>query len=161
MQGLVDKTQVALERGQDMPKEEMLAVFGDSDPSQYEEEVRECWGHSEAYRESARRTGRYTKEDWQRYQREAEEIGAAMASLLDAGVAADDPRAMDVVEQARLQIDHWFYPCSHEMHVCLGDMYVADPRFAATLERIRPKMAQYMRDAIKANASRAVIAPTP
>jgi len=154
MLGLIDQTLAAMGRGQDMSKEEMFAVFGDFDPSQYEQEVKERWGHSEAYRESARRTGRYTKEDWQRFRQEAGEITRAIASLLDAGVDADDPLAMDAAEQARLHIDRWFYPCSHEMHVCLGEMYVADPRYAATYEKIRPGMAQYMCDAIKANAAR-------
>ena len=62
---------------------------------------------------------------------------------------------MDVVERHRLQIDTWFYPCSHEMHVGLGEMYIADPRFTANYEKIRPGLAAYVRDAIKANAERA------
>ena len=33
-------------------------------------------------------------------------------------------------------------------------MYVADPRFTATYEKIRPGMAQYLRDATAANAER-------
>ena len=40
-------------------------------------------------------------------------------------------RQGDAVERHRLQIDHNFYPLSHEMQCHLGDMYVADPRFAA------------------------------
>ena len=72
---------------------------------------------------------------------------------MDEGVAAGDPRAMDAVERHRLLIDAWFYPCSREMHAQLGRMYVADPRFTATYEKIRPGMAQYVCDAIAANAS--------
>ena len=78
-----------------------------------------------------------------------------LKQIIDEGVAPDDPRAMDAVEQHRLQIDRWFYPCSPEMHVGLGEMYVADPRFAATYEQFRPGMAQYVCDAIVANAARA------
>ena len=61
---------------------------------------------------------------------------------------------MDAVEQARLLIDRWFYPCSRQMHAELGEMYVADPRFAATYEKIRPGMAAYMQAATAANAVR-------
>jgi hypothetical protein len=97
---------------------------------------------------------------------ESEETSAAIASLLDEGVAPDDPRAMDAVERHRVLIDRWFYPCSHEMHAELGRMYVADPRFTATYERIRPGMARYVSSAIAANAARAksiavVRAPDP
>lgn len=137
-----------------MTKDEMFEVFGDFDPAEYEDEVKERWGESDAYKESARRTARYTKADWERFKAESEEIGTAAVVLMDEGVAPEDPRAMDVVEQARLQIDQWFYPCSHEMHCNLGDMYLADPRFTATYEKMRPGMAQWWRDAIFANAAR-------
>jgi hypothetical protein len=33
-------------------------------------------------------------------------------------------------------------------------MYLADPRFTATYEKIRPGLAQYVRDAVFANADR-------
>ena len=58
------------------------------------------------------------------------------------------------VEEARLLIDRWFYPCSRAMHASLGEMYVADARFTATYEAIRPSMARYLRDATAANAAR-------
>ena len=137
-----------------MTKEEMFEVFGDFDPAEYEDEVKERWGDTDAYKESARRTSRYTKEDWERFKAESEEIGSAIAALMDEGVPADDPRAMDAVDRARLQIDTWFYPCSRTMHAELGKMYVADPRFTATYEKIRPGMAQYVCDATQANLAR-------
>lgn len=137
-----------------MTKEEMFEVFGDFDPAEYEEEVQERWGGTDAYKESSRRTARYTKADWERFKAESEQIGTDTARLMDEGVPADDPRAMDLAEQARLQIDTWFYPCSHEMHVGLAEMYIVDPRFTATYEKIHEGMAQYWHDAIIANAAR-------
>lgn len=154
MLGLIDKTLAALNGGVQMSKEEKFEVFGDFDPNEYEEEVKERWGDTEAYKESARRTARYTKDDWARFKAESEEIGLAIAALMDEGVPADDPRAMDAVDAARLQIDKWFYPCSCEMHVGLAQMYIADPRFKATYEKIHAGMAQYVHDAILANAAR-------
>lgn len=137
-----------------MSKEEMFSVFGDFDPSQYEDEVKERWGHTDAYQESARRTKGYSKADWERFKEENEAVTGAIAALMDEGVAPDDPRAMDAVERHRLLIDKWFYPCSREMHAELGKMYVDDPRFTATYEKIRPGMAVYVRDAILANLAR-------
>lgn len=137
-----------------MTKEEMFEVFGDFDPAEYEDEVQERWGESDAYKESARRTKRYTKADWDRFKTEQEEMGARMIALFDEGVDPGDPRAMDVAEEARLQIDRWFYPLSREMHVNLAEMYIADPRFTATYEKMRPGMAQWWHDAILANAGR-------
>lgn len=151
----VDAAIVSTQRGTTMAKEDMFEVFGEFDPSEYEEEVQERWGNTDAYKESARRTRRYTKEDWKRFKTESEEINTDAAALMDEGAAPTDPRAMDVAERARLQIDTWFYPCSHEMHVGLAEMYIADPRFTATYEKIHVGMAQWWHDAILANAERA------
>jgi len=136
-----------------MTTEETFEVFGDFDPADYADEVQERWGETDAYKESARRTARYTKADWERFKAESQQIGTGTARLMDEGVPATDPRAMDFAEAARLQIDTWFYPCSHEMHVNLAEMYIADPRFTATYEKIHEGMARYWHDAILANAA--------
>jgi hypothetical protein len=73
---------------------------------------------------------------------------------MDAGQPADSAEAMDAAEAHRQQITGTFYDCSYEIHVGLADMYVADARFTATYERISPGLAQYLSDAIKANAAR-------
>jgi DNA-binding transcriptional MerR regulator len=159
MLGLIDKTLAAQKDGIPMGHEEMFEVFGDFDPSEYEDEVKDRWGETEACKESAQRTRRYTKDDWRRFKAESDVVNATVAALMDEGVAPDDPRAMDAVERHRLLIDAWFYPCSHEMHAQLAQMYVAGPRFAATYEKIHPGMARYVCDAIAANATRAAEEP--
>lgn len=154
MMDAVDRTLDGLRKGVTMDTAQMFGVFGDFDPKAYEAEAEERWGTTDAYRESARLTRGYSKADWTRFQAESQLIGSHTAALMDEGVPADDPRAMDLAEQARLQIDTWFYPCPHEMHVNLAEMYVADPRFTTTYEKIRKGMAKYWHDAILANAAR-------
>jgi len=151
---LLDKTIMAMEGGIRLSKEEMFEVFGDFDPAEYEDEVKERWGDTDAYKESARRTKRYRKEDWAQMKAEQEANGARMIELIASGVAPDDPRAMDVAEEARLLIDRWFYPLSREMHVGLAEMYLADPRFTATYEKMHEGLAQWWHDAIVANSQR-------
>ena len=114
----------------------------------------ERWGETDAYQESARRTARYTKEDWLEIKAESEEIGRRWVEALRSGVDPTSEAAVDVAEAARLQIDRRFYPCPPEMHVNLGEMYLADPRFTKTYEDMAPGLAQFVRDAIVANAAR-------
>jgi DNA-binding transcriptional MerR regulator len=152
---LVDRTLAAVAgEGEEhaMKPEDMFDGF---DPSKYEEEAKAKWGHTEAYAESKRRTGRYRKEDWQEVGAQAGAITERFAVLAEAGVPPTDARAMDVAEEHRRHISHWFYDCTYEIHVGLGTMYVADPRFAANYEPRRPGLAQYICDAIAANAARA------
>lgn len=110
-------------------------------------------GDTEAYRESTRRTRHYTQRDWRRIKVELDEINAYIVSLMDAGAAPSDTRALDAVERQRVHIDRWFYPCSRELHAALGRMYVDDARFTASYEAIRSGMARYLRDATAANAA--------
>ena len=154
MLAVIDKTLASLEGRMQMSDEELFEVFGDFDPSEHEDEARARWGGTAAYRESARRTRGYTKDDWARFKRESDAVVNDLAALMDLAVAPDDARAVATAERHRLQIDRWFYPCSHEMHVELGRMYVADPRFAANYDAARPGMTQYLCDAIAANAAR-------
>lgn len=152
MLGQIDSTLKNLEGETAMKNEEMFEVFGKFNPKDYEDEAKERWGDTDAYRESTRRTKKYTKEDWKRYASENDAVQRQIASLMDQGVKPADVRAMDAVEQHRLLIDKWFYPCSHAMHAGLGNMYVNDPRFTASLDKVHAGMAQFFCDAIAANA---------
>jgi DNA-binding transcriptional MerR regulator len=148
---LIDRTIANLERGEIMKPEEMFDGF---DPSQYEDEVKARWGATEAYAESARRTKRYTREDWAAIRAEADAITEAFAAAMEAGAPASDPRAMAVAERHRQHIDRWFYPCAPRIHVCLGEMYVGDARFTAVYDKRREGLAEYISRAIRANAER-------
>jgi DNA-binding transcriptional MerR regulator len=150
MIGLVDTALATLRGETTMTEEELFAAFGDFDPAAHEDEARERWGHTEAFAEAQRRTRTYSKDDWLRYRREAEEVNAALAALMDAGVPPDDRRTLAAAERHRLLIDRWFYSCTVRMHAALCEMYVADPRFTATFDEVRPGLARYLRDATAA-----------
>ena len=138
--------------GINLDPDEIFEVFGDVDPLQYADEAEEHWGDTDAYRESHRRTSSYTKDDWLRLGQQSETVEAEIAACLEAGLPADGPRAKRAAEAHRRHIDTWFYPCSHEMHVNLADMYVADDRFRSRYDDRQPGLAEYLRDAIYANA---------
>lgn len=154
---LQDAVAYAMEADQvgiELTPAERLEVFGDVNPDEHAAEAEQRWGDTDAYRESARRTRGYTKADWLRIKAEGEAAGLAFLAALTAGRPADSVEAMDAAELHRLQIDRNFYPVSYEMHRGLAAMYLADPRFTANYESQAPGMAQYVHDAILANAAR-------
>jgi len=131
-----------------MSKEEMFEVFGEEfDPSQYEDEVKERWGDTDAYKESARRAKSYSKEDWKAIKDEGDQIVEDFARLFAEGKEPGDPEVLAVVERHRLSIDQRFYPCSKEMHANLGQMYIADPRFTEFYDKHAEGLAQFVCDA--------------
>jgi MerR family transcriptional regulator, thiopeptide resistance regulator len=121
----------------------------------YADEARERWGHTEAYRQSQQRAAGYTERDWAEIKAESGALTERLAAALRDGVAADSPAVMDLAEEHRQQITRRFYDCGYDIHRGLADMYVADARFTATYDAVRPGLAQYLRDAIHANADRA------
>jgi DNA-binding transcriptional MerR regulator len=155
LQAMVTAIEFAMEAqkvGIALTPEERFEVFGDVNPDDHAEEAERRWGGTDAYAESARRASRYTKDDWLRFKAASEDWGRRLAAAMDAGLASDRPEVMDLAEEHRTQISEWFYECSYEIHTGLADMYVADERFTATYEKIRPGMARYLHDAIHANA---------
>jgi MerR family transcriptional regulator, thiopeptide resistance regulator len=154
MVAAVEKEMEARAMGVPLTPEERFEVFGDFDPDQYDEEVQERWGESDAYKESKRRTSSYSKDDWLRIKAEGEDVEARFAAALAAGVPADSQQAMDIAEAHRQQISRNFYDCPPGMHAGLGRMYVEDERFAAHYEQRAPGLAQYVSAAVQANAAR-------
>lgn len=150
----IDDALEALEKGTHVSENEMFEVFDDFDPAEYEAEVQERWGDTDAYKESSRRTKGYRKADWERMKAEQEAVNARMVEVFQSGTAAHDTAAMDVADEARMLIDRWFYPCSKQMHSGLAEMHLADPRFTATYEKMAPGLAQWWHDAILANGAR-------
>jgi DNA-binding transcriptional MerR regulator len=146
----LDRAIATVEHGDEQKEETMFDGF---DPSQYEDEARKRWGDTDAYKESARRAAGYREEQWREIKLRAQETVRLFAELKRSGQVADGEPARAAAEQARLHIDRWFYPCSRDMHRAIGEMYVADPRFAANYEKVELGLTGYVRDAIVANAS--------
>jgi DNA-binding transcriptional MerR regulator len=134
--------------------EERLEVFGDFRPEDHAEEAEGRWGETEAYKESNRRVSRYTKEDWKRLKAEGEEIEARLAAAFETGLAPDSEEAMAGAEAHRQHISRWFYECTYEIHRGLAEMYAGDERFRSHYEKRVPGLADFVRDAVLANAER-------
>lgn len=130
----------------------ILAAFGDEDPRQYADEAQARWGETEAYRESARRTAGYGTDEWRGAREAGDEVVAAFVACLREGLPPTSPQAAQAAEAHRAQITRWYYACSYDMHVELAQMYLSDERFTAYYDRHLPGLAQYVHDAILANA---------
>ena len=134
--------------------EELRELFGDGYSEEHRAEAEERWGETDAYRQSQRRTSRYTTADWEEVKAEMDAVNAAFVAAMGAGEPATSEPAMDAAEAHRLHIHRRFYDLDHAFHRGLADMYVADPRFTRTYEDIAPGLAQYVHDAVHANADR-------
>lgn len=137
------------EKGTDM---DLKTLFDGFDPAKYEDEARQRWGHTEAYRVSQERARGYTAADWQRLKEEQAQIYRDAHALAKQGVRPDSKEAQAVAERHRQSIDRWFYPCSRQMHRNLADLYENDARFAENIDRYGEGLTKFLVAAIRAGA---------
>lgn len=114
--------------------------------NQYACETKARWGNTAAYQESEKRTAQYSEADWQRIQE-------GMAYLFEqfAAVRELDPtdlRVQDLVVQWQQYMTDHFYICTDEILAGLGQMYTADERFKANIDRSGEGTADCMARAI-------------
>lgn len=129
------------------PKKITAAEEYENTRSRYASEVRERWGNTEAYRESEEKEKTRTMEDKAQTQQEAEEIFTAFAALRGQDPATPEIQAL--VERWQNHITRNYYHCTREILAGLGEMYTADERFSANIDRAGKGTAQLMRDAIR------------
>jgi len=133
-----------------MSPEEKLSVFGDFDPADHEDETKERWGDTDAFAQSARRTSRYTAQDWEAIQAEASKIYDRFHALERQGIDPDSPEARTLASEHRDHISRWFYDCTPEIHASLAQMYAGDQRFADAIDASGEGLAAYISAAITA-----------
>ena len=156
MLAAIEKELEAGQMGIALTPEEQLEVFGtDKVSGEWAQEARQRWGDTEAWAQSQRRAAAYTKQDWLDIKAEATAISQEFAGLMRDGVPAGDARAASTAERHRQHISRWFYDCTYDMHRGLAEMYLADERFGQNYDDMAPGLAQYVHDAMLANAGRA------
>ena len=116
--------------------------------SQFESEVHERWGDTDAYRQSKAKTSKYSKEDFQAAKVDQEAATELFVYAFGNSLPIDSPKAQEAVIAHREAITKWFYDCTVEMQKNLAVMYIEDPRFKEYYDGRVRGLAQYVHDAI-------------
>lgn len=146
----IDKALTMLDQKETETKMDMKEIFEGFDPTKREAEAESRWGETDTHRESMMRTKRYTKEDWQTFKAEQASIYADARAALNSGKTPDHPEVAAIAERHRGSVERWFYPCSKQMHRGLADLYEADPRFAANIDKAGEGLTAFLVAAIRA-----------
>lgn len=118
----------------------------------YTNEAYTRWGNTDAYKQSAKKVSKMSKEEMQKLKEDGTRHTQAIADAMDLGIESDEVQTL--IKQSHEGVN-FFYECSTEMFRNLGQMYVDDPRFGAYYEKFRPGLAVFMRDAIGVYCDRA------
>ena len=114
----------------------------------YENEARERWGNTAAYREHKQKTKNYTKEDWAQANDGLMAIFAEFAMCKNDGESADSAEVQELVGKLQTRITDNYYTCTDEILAGLGKMYVADERFKNNIDKYGEGTTDFVAEAI-------------
>jgi DNA-binding transcriptional MerR regulator len=144
-----------LEKGADMPAEEMFEGFRFNRESidELEATIIERTGQTEQpyFDELKRRTADWSDERFQQADREAAAMEIRILALMRAGVAADDPAVFAVLDED-VAGQRELVTLDADSYAQLGRAFAAVPELRAHLDARDPGLADYMRDAMIAYA---------
>ena len=144
----VEDTIASMEGGEDMTAERMFDGF---EHNPYEAEARERWG-DEVVDESWRKLRALSGEDAELARHGFAHVHAALAPLLAAGVAVEDPRVQDQIA-LHCRVLRLFWEPTAESYRALGRMYVEDERFRRNIGGGNDALVEYLRDAMAVYAA--------
>ncbi len=114
--------------------------------NQYAEETKQRWGGTDAYKESEQKTSGYSAEKWS-------DVNAGLNAVLAEfsvirNESPESEAAQSLVTKLQKYITENFYTCTNEILAGLGQMYVADERFKANIDKNGEGTADFLSDAI-------------
>ena len=130
-----------------------MTAFDNSDyetaRKQYEVEAKQRWGETDAYKEHAEKTAKYTKDKWQAVNDGLMVIFAKFAECKKNGNTAHSDEAQSLVKELQNYITENYYTCTNQILAGLGQMYVADERFKANIDKNGDGTADFASKAIE------------
>lgn len=116
---------------------------------QYEDETKQRWGNTDAYKESQAKTAGYSDGKWNSVSEGMNGILGEFAKCMNSGETAESDTAQDLVKKLQDYITANFYRCTDDILAGLGQMYVADERFKTNIDKHAPGTAEFISKAVK------------
>ena len=115
---------------------------------QYAEEAKQRWGGTDAYKESEQKTAEYSESKWDDVNAGLNAVFADFALIKDSETPESEAAQM-LVKRLQDYITCNFYTCTNEILAGLGQMYTADERFKANIDKNGTGTADFVSEAIK------------
>jgi MerR family transcriptional regulator, thiopeptide resistance regulator len=140
----VDQTILHMEGKIKMSQKQLFEAFNDEQQAEMEKEAMQLYD-PEIVKASMKKWKSYSKSDKQRIADEGNAVYLDILSAMPMGAAS--PEVQACIERWRRHMDYFWTP-NLEQLVGLADGYNDDPRFRANFDRIDPRLAPFMREAV-------------
>ena len=141
----VDNTINHLKGNKTMSDEKLFEGFSEEQQEKYAQEAEKMYD-PETVRESNRKWKAYSAAKKEAILAESSAIYKDMISVMSKG--ANSAEAQAIVERWRKHMDYFWTP-NLEQLLGIANGYTEDPRFKANFDKMDPRLAEFMRDAVK------------
>ena len=128
-----------------------------NDSAPTKSEAYERWGDSRQWLEYAERKASRSEQEQKRDMTRLKDVESELAQAKRKGLPPSSDKVLELIDEHRQALS-WFH-VTPSMHVILGRMYVADPRFRRHYEQLEPGLAKWMLVAIETAARASGIDP--
>jgi MerR family transcriptional regulator, thiopeptide resistance regulator len=145
----VDKTIKHIRRKEKMNPKGLFEGFSEEEQDKHAEEAAQNW-NPKTVKESNQKWKGYSPAEKERILGEGKALYADLAFVKSKDAASKEVQA--VVARWHKHLLHFWSP-SEEQLLGLAELYNDDLRFRSSYERVAPKLAEFMRDAVKVYAA--------
>ena len=140
----VDHTLAHLRGEIAMSEKQLFEPFNEEQQAEYEKEAMQMYD-PETVKASYKKWRNYTTADKQRIGEEGNAVYRDLLAAMPKGAAS--PEVQACIERWRRHMDYFWTP-NLEQLLGLADLYNDDPRFRANYDKIDPRLAPFMREAV-------------
>ena len=141
----VDDTILHLKGKKEMTKKQLFDAFSEEQQEKYAAEAERTYD-PKIVQASQKKWKSYSKDDKQRIADEGNVAYEAIVAAIPLGAASSQAQAG--VELWRRHMDYFWTP-NLEQLVGLAELYNTDPRFKANFDKIDPRLAEFMKEAVE------------
>lgn len=141
----VDDTLSYLRGEKEMSQKQLFQAFNDEEQAAMEKEAMQIYD-PEVVKASNRKWKNYSAAEKERIAAEGNAVYADYLLAIPKGAAS--PEAQACVERWRRHMDYFWTPNLDQL-LALADGYNDDPRFKANFDRIDPRLAGFVREAVR------------
>jgi DNA-binding transcriptional MerR regulator len=141
----VDDTILHMKGLKEMSQKQLFEAFSEDEQEKYAREAEKIYDPA-IVKESNRKFKSLSAAEKQHIFDEGNQIYADMVAAITK--RADSPEVQAIVERWRRHIDYFWTP-NQEQLMGLAEMYNSDPRFKTNFNKIDPRLAEFMREAVR------------
>ena len=140
----VDQTLKVVKGEEKMNKKVLFDAFSEEEEVKMEQEAMNLYD-PDTVKESYKKWRNYSKAEKQRIGDEGNAVYQGFVDAMSKGAAS--PEAQACVQQWREHMNYFWTPNKDQL-LGLADLYNDDPRFRKNFDKIHPKLAEFVRDAV-------------